>query len=165
MLRPGRLDKLLYVPLPTADERLAILKTQASILTTMRACDLCAFLFQARRTPLADDVELAALARDPRTARFSGADLAGLVREAAVAALREHIFGSTAPLEGAEVPMAVPVDTRAPVVAQRHFLDALGRCFPSVSAVDERQYTLMYAKLRHSRAHLEASNAPSTPTS
>jgi ribosome biogenesis ATPase len=27
MLRPGRLDKLLYVPLPEADERLSILTT------------------------------------------------------------------------------------------------------------------------------------------
>ena len=27
MLRPGRLDKLLYVPLPTKDDRLSILKT------------------------------------------------------------------------------------------------------------------------------------------
>lgn len=27
MLRPGRLDKLLYVPLPTKEDRLQILKT------------------------------------------------------------------------------------------------------------------------------------------
>ena len=27
MLRPGRLDKLLYVPLPTAEDRISILKT------------------------------------------------------------------------------------------------------------------------------------------
>jgi ribosome biogenesis ATPase len=27
MLRPGRLDKLLYVPLPTPDDRYSILKT------------------------------------------------------------------------------------------------------------------------------------------
>jgi hypothetical protein len=41
MLRPGRLDKLLYVPLPTRDEREAILAKHA------------------RRMPLADDVDLA----------------------------------------------------------------------------------------------------------
>ena len=40
VLRPGRLDKLLYVELPDEEERFAILKTVS------------------RRTPLADDVDL-----------------------------------------------------------------------------------------------------------
>ncbi len=41
MLRPGRLDKLLYVPLPTREERAVILAKHA------------------RRMPLATDVDLA----------------------------------------------------------------------------------------------------------
>ncbi|KAG0224706.1 hypothetical protein BGW42_004946 [Actinomortierella wolfii] len=73
MLRPGRLDKLLYVELPTAPERLDILKT----LT--------------KKTPLGDDVSLERIAFDSRTNRFSGADLASLVREAAVSALRSTL--------------------------------------------------------------------------
>ena len=52
MLRPGRLDKLLYVPIPHADAREAILRTAA------------------RRTPLDDSVDLAAVARDGRCAGF-----------------------------------------------------------------------------------------------
>lgn len=70
LLRPGRLDKTLYVPLPDAAGR-------ASILAAV-----------ARRTPLAADVDLAGLAASEVCRGFSGADLASLVREAAVAALK-----------------------------------------------------------------------------
>jgi len=73
MLRPGRLDKLLYVPLPTREERVQILKT-------------C-----ARKTPMGTDVEMAKLAMDSRCDGYSGADLASLVREASVEALQENI--------------------------------------------------------------------------
>ena len=68
--RPGRLDKVLYVPLPPPAGRAEIL----GALT--------------RRTPLAPGVELAAIGASARTAGFSGADLAALVREAAVASLK-----------------------------------------------------------------------------
>ncbi|CAG8640119.1 10946_t:CDS:10 [Cetraspora pellucida] len=74
MMRPGRLDKLLYVGLPTASERYEILKT----LT--------------KQTPLGDDVLLEKIAEDERCSNFSGADLASLVREAAVAALRTTLY-------------------------------------------------------------------------
>jgi SpoVK/Ycf46/Vps4 family AAA+-type ATPase len=72
MLRPGRLDKLLYVPLPTPLEREQILKTQT------------------RSTPLSSDVVIATIAADERCNRISGADLAALVREASVASLHEY---------------------------------------------------------------------------
>ncbi len=68
--RPGRLDKVLYVPLPPPGGRADILRA----LT--------------RRTPLAPGVDLAGLGASARTAGFSGADLAALVREAAVASLK-----------------------------------------------------------------------------
>jgi ribosome biogenesis ATPase len=73
MLRPGRLDKLLYVPLPSPEERVKILKT-------------C-----ARKTPLAPDVNLEKIALSERCNGFSGADLASLVREAATEALRQNL--------------------------------------------------------------------------
>eukprot|EP01134_Creolimax_fragrantissima_P000702 CFRG0702T1 len=74
MLRPGRLDKLLYVDLPTAADRVGILKTIT------------------RKTPLGPDVVLAEIANDKRCEGFSGADLASLVREATVATLRDSIL-------------------------------------------------------------------------
>ncbi len=69
LLRPGRIDRLVYVPPPDAAARTEVLK----------AC--------ARKVPLAPDVDLAALAAD--TDGFSAADCAALLREAAMAAMRE----------------------------------------------------------------------------
>merc|ERR1711879_347804 len=68
MLRPGRLDRLLFVPLPTELGRLEILRAHS------------------RKLPLSDDVDLSALAK--QLEGFSGADLASLVREAAMIAIR-----------------------------------------------------------------------------
>ena len=73
LLRPGRLDKLLYVPLPTTHGRCSILQT----LT--------------RKTPMASDVDLALVAE--RAHGFSGADMAALVREACINAMREGLSG------------------------------------------------------------------------
>lgn len=70
MLRPGRLDKHLYVPLPDLNSRTSILQTAA------------------RRTPLTD-VDFGKVASDPRCSGYSGADLAQLVREASMEALQE----------------------------------------------------------------------------
>lgn len=74
MLRPGRLDKLLYVELPTPAERL-------DILTKL-----------SKKTPLAVDISLKEIADDPRCEGLSGADLASLVRESAVASLRSKFY-------------------------------------------------------------------------
>jgi ribosome biogenesis ATPase len=63
MLRPGRLDKLLYVPLPDVADRLSILST----LT--------------RKIPLLPDINLHSIANNKRLEGFSGADLASLMRE------------------------------------------------------------------------------------
>ena len=76
LLRPGRLDKVLYVPLPPPEGRASILRA----LT--------------RRTPLAPGVDLHAVGAAPALAGFSGADLAALVREACVLALKESIAAS-----------------------------------------------------------------------
>ena len=71
MLRPGRLGKLLYVPLPSADDRVSILSAIA------------------KKVHLANDVELQSIGIDPRCNGFSGADLAALLREAGIAVIRE----------------------------------------------------------------------------
>lgn len=71
LLRPGRLERLVYVPPPDAAARAEILRAAA------------------RRTPLAADVDLSALAAD--LDGYSAADLAALVREAALAAMRRSL--------------------------------------------------------------------------
>jgi len=75
LLRPGRLERLVYVPPPDAAARREILRAAA------------------RTVPLASDVDLDALAGD--LDRFSAADCAALVREAALAAMRESLDAAT----------------------------------------------------------------------
>ncbi len=68
LLRPGRFDRQVVVPLPDIKGREAILKVHM------------------KKVPLADDVKPAVIARG--TPGFSGADLANLVNEAALFAAR-----------------------------------------------------------------------------
>ena len=70
LLRPGRFDRRVVIDLPESAARTAILEVHT------------------RDKPLADDVELAAIAAT--TVGFSGADLANLANEAALAATRRH---------------------------------------------------------------------------
>ena len=71
LLRPGRFDRLIYVPPPDLKARYEILK------------------IHTRKVPLADDVDLVELART--TEGYSGADLEALVREAVLLSLREEL--------------------------------------------------------------------------
>ncbi len=71
LLRPGRLERLVFVPPPDADARREILRTAG------------------RSVPLADDVDLAALATD--LDGYSAADCAALLREAALSAMRRDV--------------------------------------------------------------------------
>ncbi|MGR6322441.1 AAA family ATPase [Micromonospora soli] len=75
LLRPGRLERLVYVPPPDGPARGEILRAAA------------------RDVPLAPDVDLAALGEE--LAGFSAADCAALVRESALAAMRESLAAAT----------------------------------------------------------------------
>jgi len=75
LLRPGRLERLVYVPPPDAAARADILRAAS------------------RAVPMAPDVDLDALAGD--LDGFSAADCAALVREAALAAMRESLTAAT----------------------------------------------------------------------
>lgn len=71
LLRPGRLDQLIYIPLPDEDSRHQIFK----------AC--------LRKSPIAKDVDLRVLAK--YTQGFSGADITEICQRAAKYAIRENI--------------------------------------------------------------------------
>lgn len=71
IMRPGRLDQLIYIPLPDEPARLSILKA------TMR------------KSPVASDINFEALSR--ATEGFSGADLAEVCQRSAKLAIREAI--------------------------------------------------------------------------
>uniref|UniRef100_A0A8C1V653 Nuclear VCP like n=1 Tax=Cyprinus carpio TaxID=7962 RepID=A0A8C1V653_CYPCA len=110
VLRPGRLDKTLYVGLPPPADRHAILVT----------------ITKNGTKPLLDsDVNLEEIAHDARCESFTGADLSALVREACVNALRVHLSSRpaqthTEPEEGIRV-------------SRIHFEDAFKKVRPSVS--------------------------------
>ena len=70
LLRPGRFDRQIHVPLPDVRGRLEILK------------------IHTKNKPLAEDVDLEVIARS--TPGFSGADLANIVNEAALIAARKN---------------------------------------------------------------------------
>jgi len=71
LLRPGRFDRLLYVPPPDKEARTQIFKIHTS------------------KKPLADDVNIDTLAA--QTEGYTGADIAGLASAAVMLALRQHI--------------------------------------------------------------------------
>lgn len=71
LLRPGRLDQLIYIPLPDEDSRHQIFK----------AC--------LRKSPLSKDIDLRALAK--YTQGFSGADITEICQRACKYAIRENI--------------------------------------------------------------------------
>jgi transitional endoplasmic reticulum ATPase len=71
LLRPGRFDRLLYVPPPDREARIQILKIHTS------------------KKPLAEDVKIDTLAN--HTDGYTGADIAALASAAVMLALREHI--------------------------------------------------------------------------
>jgi transitional endoplasmic reticulum ATPase len=84
LLRPGRLERLVYVPPPDAEARAEILRASS------------------RNTPLASDVDLDAVAEE--LDGYSAADCAALIREAALTAMRESL--SAAEVTGAHLAAA-----------------------------------------------------------
>ncbi len=95
LLRPGRLDELIYVALPDAAGRRHILNIQTA------------------KMPLAKDVDLDKIAAAAN--RFSGADLEDLTRRAGMVALRRSITSKTVTMADFEAALA---DTRASVTPE-----------------------------------------------
>jgi ribosome biogenesis ATPase len=137
MCRPGRLDKLLYVDLPTADERAEI------------------FGAVARKVPFDDGAGRAEGGDMGMTKKqcigmvkeqcdgYSGADITALVREAGVVALRRALgtleqMESTSSGDGTD-------DVRV-VVTVPDFRRALEKVQPSVSVVQRRRYEALRSK-------------------
>ena len=101
VLRPGRLDKILYVGLPEETDRVDILK---------------ALTKNGTLPEIGDDVDFVEMAK--HTNGYTGADLAGLVRQASLQTLKESIDGGS--------------DDDDLKVHKIHFLDAIKKLKPSV---------------------------------
>ncbi|XP_060156868.1 nuclear valosin-containing protein-like isoform X2 [Globicephala melas] len=114
ILRPGRLDKTLFVGLPPPADRLAILKTITK---------------NGTKPPLDADVNLEAVAGDLRCDCYTGADLSALVREASICALKQEMARQKSGSEKGELK-----------VSQKHFEEAFKKVKSSVSKEDQAMY-------------------------
>eukprot|EP00917_Polyrhabdina_sp_WS-2016_P024718 GHVP01053376.1.p1 GENE.GHVP01053376.1~~GHVP01053376.1.p1 ORF type:complete len:298 (+),score=26.56 GHVP01053376.1:91-894(+) len=117
LLRPGRLDQLIYIPLPDLPARTSILK---AIM---------------RRSPLAENVPIDFLAK--KTEGFSGADLAELCQRAAKAAIRDSINADE--LRQGDTSMT-DEDQPDSVITRKHFEEGFSGARRSVSTADLNKY-------------------------
>lgn len=117
LLRPGRLDQLIYIPLPDMPSRLSILKANL------------------RKSPISKDVDLNFMARI--TEGFSGADLTEICQRAAKAAVRESITADAKIKAMRELdPNFKPANDPVPEIGRKHFEEALKNARRSVTATD-----------------------------
>mmetsp|Transcript_107589 Transcript_107589/g.269897 ORF Transcript_107589/g.269897 Transcript_107589/m.269897 type:complete len:529 (-) Transcript_107589:34-1620(-) len=120
LLRPGRLDQLIYIPLPDLPARQSILE-----------CTL-------RKSPIAPNVSLAYIAQ--KTEGFSGADLTELCQRAAKAAIRDAIAAEELRGPGGsdqDVDQSMEGDSE---ITRRHFEEAFAGARRSVGTADLAKY-------------------------
>ncbi|MGM0592146.1 MAG: CDC48 family AAA ATPase [Halobacteriota archaeon] len=134
LLRPGRLDRHVHVPVPDEDARRAILDVHT------------------RGKPLADDIDLDRLAR--QTDGYVGADIEALCREAAMAASREFIT-SVKPEEIVESVGNVRI-------TMQHFEDALEEVGPSVTDETRERYAEIEERFQKSEVEKERTEVSRT---
>ncbi|KAK1229777.1 Ribosome biogenesis ATPase rix7 [Marasmius sp. AFHP31] len=137
MVRPGRLDKLLYVDLPTPDER-------AEIIRTMTWKVPLGIAEEGREEEVRQNVEH--IVRE-RCDGYSGADLAALVREAGVTALKRTLGMFEKMEEDSMAADGPPVQRPTVTVEPRDFVQALDKVTPSVSYAQRRKYESLRSKL------------------
>ncbi|KAI8338266.1 transitional endoplasmic reticulum ATPase [Chlamydoabsidia padenii] len=141
LLRPGRLDQLIYIPLPDETSRLSIMKAQL------------------RKSPVAADVDLALMAK--HTNGFSGADLGEICQRAAKLAIREDIEKDIAREKerkakqeaGEDVDMLEDEDNDDlnAEITRAHFEEAMRFARRSVNDSDIRRYEMFAQNLQQQR--------------
>merc|ERR1712054_537576 len=138
LCRPGRLDTLVYVPLPDEASRAGILKAQL------------------RKTPVSPEIDLSFIAS--KTHGFSGADLAFIAQRAVKIAIKEAIGPSIekekqrAATEGDDTKMEEDVDEEDPVpeLTKRHFEEAMSMARRSVTDTEIRRYEAFAQSMKNS---------------
>src|SRR6201994_3735433 len=123
LCRPGRLDTLVYVPLPDETSRVGILKAQL------------------RKTPVAPDVDIEYIAS--KTHGFSGADLGFITQRAVKLAIKESIglaIEKEKAREGEDDAMDEDEDDPVPELTKKHFEEAMSLARRSVTDTEIRRY-------------------------
>lgn len=109
ILRPGRLDKILFVDFPNANDRADILRKTTK---------------QRTKPKIAEDVDFDEFAKNEELEFYTGADLAALVHEASICALKDRLFQNS------------NIDS----ISLKHFDEAIRKIRPSVSENDRKKY-------------------------
>jgi len=138
LMRPGRLDQLIYIPLPDFDSRVQIFKANL------------------RKSPIAPDVKFETLAKF--TEGFSGADITEICQRACKYAIRENIEKDIE-LErqrAARAETDVKMETEeevdpVPCITRAHFEESMKFARRSVSDADIRKYQTFAQTLQQSR--------------
>jgi len=121
IMRPGRLDQLIYIPMPDYESRLSILRATL------------------RKSPLADDVDLEGLANS--TENFSGADLTEICQRACKLAIRQEIDEQQAAEAEAEAAGKPLPEVRSDgMLSAKHFAEAMKNARRSVSKAELARY-------------------------
>merc|ERR1719498_1288464 len=140
IIRPGRLDQLVYIPLPDEPSRANILSSAL------------------RKSPVAEDVDLSFLAK--HTNGFSGADLTEICQRAVKFAIRESIEKeiqreeemAQAADEGMDDDAAL--EPAVPHITRAHFEEAMKYARRSVADKDIRHYEMFAQNLAQSRGNM-----------
>jgi transitional endoplasmic reticulum ATPase len=151
LMRPGRLDQLIYIPMPDFESRLSILRATL------------------RKSPVAKDVDLNYLAS--QTDKFTGADLTEICQSACKLAIREEIerdIERTRMKQEAGDDMEDEDDDEMedlmPEILARHFEVAVRQARRSVSDRDLAQYASFAQTLQQSRAAVSGATGGSLAT-
>ena len=120
LIRPGRLDQLIYIPLPDKPSRTSVLK---AVL---------------RKSPVAPNVSFDFLAQ--LSEGFTGADLTELCQRATKAAIRESIEVEeqrrALARENGQEDQVMEMEDPVPVITRKHFEEALTAARKSVTNYD-----------------------------
>merc|ERR1719378_1617881 len=136
VLRPGRLDQLIYIPLPDEGSRYNILKSVT------------------RKSPISPELDLTYLARTLHG--FSGADLTEICQRAAKMAIRESIEKEVEAEKeraaaGGDASMDEDAPDPVPEITKYHFEESMKFARRSVSYNDIRKYEMFSQTLQQSR--------------
>jgi transitional endoplasmic reticulum ATPase len=152
LMRPGRLDQLIYIPMPDFESRLSILRATL------------------RKSPVAKDVDLSYLAS--QTDKFTGADLTEICQSACKLAIREEIErdierqrikAESGDMEDDDDDEEDD-DDLMPEILSAHFESAVRQARRSVSDRDLAQYASFAQTLSQSRAAVTGATGGSLAT-
>jgi transitional endoplasmic reticulum ATPase len=151
LMRPGRLDQLIYIPMPDFESRLSILRATL------------------RKSPVAKEVDLNYLAS--QTDKFTGADLTEICQSACKMAIREEIERD---IEHQRIKAEAEdmedeededeIEDLMPEILAKHFEHAVRQARRSVSDRDLAQYASFAQTLQQSRAAVTGSTGGSLAT-